>query len=236
MTADEVLETLRPLGQANYKRILASHGIPEPCLGVKIEELKKLQKRLGGRDHQLALALYDTGVYDAMYLAGLIADDSRMTKRDLQKWVKRATCDAVSEYVVPGVAAGSAHGFALAREWITSKQERIAGSGWTTWSHLVAITYDSELDLDELRGLLDHVAATIHDQPNRLRYTMNTFVISVGGYVKPLTAYAVKIAKQIGKVRVDMGGTSCKVPSAVEYIEKMKQRGVIGKKRKSAKC
>jgi hypothetical protein len=48
---------------------------------VKVEELKKIQKQIK-KDYQLALDLYDTGVYDAMYLAGLIADDLKMSKKD----------------------------------------------------------------------------------------------------------------------------------------------------------
>jgi hypothetical protein len=37
-------------------------------------------------------------------------------------------------------------------------------------------------------------------------------------------------------VEVDMGGTSCKVPNAVEYIAKVEKAGRLGKKRKSAMC
>jgi hypothetical protein len=44
------------------------------------------------------------------------------------------------------------------------------------------------------------------------------------------------VAAKIGEVTVDMGGTACKVPSAAEAIEKVRKRGAIGKKRKSAKC
>ena len=65
---------------------------------------------------------------------------------------------------------------------------------------------------------------------------MNGFVLCVGGYVKSLTELAVKTAKRIGKVEVDMGETECKVPFVPDYIAKMKARGVIGKKRKTAKC
>jgi hypothetical protein len=43
-------------------------------------------------------------------------------------------------------------------------------------------------------------------------------------------------AKAIGEVSVDLGDTSCKVPFAPEYIEKVRKRGAIGKKRKTAKC
>src|SRR5436305_14327487 len=88
MTADEVVKELRSLGSESIKKVLLKHGAKEPFFGVKVEELKKIQKRVK-MDHELALALYDTGISDAMYLAGLIADDARMTKKNMQSWVKQ---------------------------------------------------------------------------------------------------------------------------------------------------
>ena len=232
MNAEEILAEIRPLGSESYKATMLRHGVPEPLFGVKIEELKKVQKRIK-KDYQLALDLYDTGIYDAMYLAGLIADDSRMTVDDLRRWVEKAHCSAISEFTVPWVAAEGRHGLELAREWIESDQEKVAAAGWSTFSNLVAL---KDLDLSELRQLLERVQATIHDQPNRVRYAMNGFVIAVGSYVKELTETALQTAAKMGRVTVDMSGTACVVPSAPEYIEKVRKRGAIGKKRKTVKC
>ncbi|MBS0263309.1 MAG: DNA alkylation repair protein, partial [Planctomycetes bacterium] len=127
MTSKEILKELQALGNDGYKRVMLKHGVPEPVWGVKIEELKKFQKRIKV-DYQLALDLFDSGVSDAMYLAGLIADDQRMTKKDLQKWVKQARCSMHSEYTVPWVAAGSSWGWELALEWIDSKAENVASA------------------------------------------------------------------------------------------------------------
>jgi hypothetical protein len=83
--------------------------------------------------------------------------------------------------------------------------------------------------------LLARVAKTIHEQPNRVKYVMNGFVIAVGCYVKPLHKLAVDTAKKIGKVDVDLVG-DCKIPSAPDKIKQVAARRAIGKKRKSAKC
>jgi 3-methyladenine DNA glycosylase AlkD len=235
MTSEQIVQELKSLGQDSYKKVLLNHGIQEPCYGVKIEEMKKIQKRIK-KDYQLALDLYNTGIYDAMYLAGLIADDAKMTRKDLQKWVDKASSAMLGEYTVPWVAAESPHGHELALEWIDSKNERVATVGWATLSSLVAIKDDAELDLAELKQLLQRVQKTIHDQPNRVRYVMNGFVIAVGSYVKALTTLALQTAAKIGSVKVEMGGTACKVPDAAAYIKKVQQRGAIGKKRKTAKC
>jgi len=235
MTAKEILDEIRPLGRDSYKKVLFNHGVKEPCFGVKIEDLKRIQKRIR-KDYQLALDLYDTGVYDAMYLAGLIADDARMTKKDLQHWVEKAYAGPLAGATVPGVAAGSPHGHNLALEWIDSREELVASAGWATLSALISITDDAELDLAELKRLLRRVRDTIHQAPDVVRYHMNGFVIALGSYVKPLTELALQTAEDIGKVMADLGNNACEVPFAPDYIRKVEKRGTIGKKRKSAKC
>ena len=235
MTAKAILNELKPLGKDSYKRVLLKHGVPEPVFGVKIEELKKFQKRIKV-DYQLALDLYDTGVYDAMYLAGLIADDSQMTKKDLKKWVKNASCPAIAEYTVPWVTSQGNFGHDLALEWIDSKAELVATAGWATLSCLVALVHDEELDIPELKKLLARVGTTIHEQPNWVRYVMNGFVISVGSHVAELTDLALATAAKVGAVSVNMGDTACKVPDISDYIGKVRARGTIGKKRKTVKC
>ena len=235
MTAKEILDEITPLGRESYKRVLMNnHGVKEPCFGVKISELKKIQKRVKV-DYQLALDLYDTGNYDAMYLAGLIADDARMTKKDLNRWVEKVG-GALCGSTVPWVAAGSPHGHDVALEWIESPKPIVASAGWSTLSGLVAIKDDAELDLAELKRLLQRVAKTIHKSPDAVRYAMNNFVISVGCYVKSLKDLAIQSSEKIGEVTADLGNNSCQVPFAPDYIRKVEKRGTIGKKRKTVKC
>jgi hypothetical protein len=46
----------------------------------------------------------------------------------------------------------------------------------------------------------------------------------------------VQAAAKVGPVSVDMGNTACEVPDAVERIQKAREKGAIGKKRKTVKC
>lgn len=235
MTAAEIMTELQAMGNPGIKKILLNHGVKEPFFGVKIEHLKPIQKKVK-TDYQLAKDLYATGNADAMYLAGLIADDPKMTEADLQTWVQAAVSNNISEYTVPWVAAGNPHGFALAMQWIDSPVDHIAASGWNTLSNWIAMKPDSELDLTAIRALLKRVEQNIHSAPNRVTYTMNGFIVSVGAYITALTGEAIAAANRIGPVTVNMEGTACKVPSAVEYISKIEKRGALGKKKKMVKC
>ena len=226
---------LKKKGTAQTRKTFARHGAPEEMFGVKVGDLKPIAKKIKG-NQQLACDLYETGNSDAMYLAGMVADGSQMSKKQLDAWAKAATWYMLSEYTVPGVATESKFARELALKWIDSKQEKIACSGWTTYSGIVATRPDEELDFAELQKLLDRVVEQIDKAPNRVRYTMNCFVISVGSYVAPLLVKAKQTAKAIGKVSVDMGDTACKIPVATDYIKKIETMGRVGKKRKTMKC
>jgi len=235
MTTEEVLTELKDCGDEGTKNTFMKHGAREPFYGVKVQYLKKIQKK-AKTDHDLSLKLYATGNSDAMYLAGLIADEKAISKADLNRWADEAYWYMISEYTVPWVAAETGYGYELGLEWIESEEERIASAGWSTLSSCASLRPDEELDIDKYAELLNQVENNIHTAPNRVRFTMNGFVIAIGSYIPSLTTKAIEVGKNTGKVNVDMGGTACKVPYSPEYIQKVVDRGSIGKKRKSARC
>ena len=235
MTSEEVLKELQSLGQDSIRKVLLKHGISEPMYGVKIGDMKPLQKKIK-KDYALSLELFASGIYDAMYFAGLIADETKITKSDLQQWVKTARSQGISEYTVPWIAAESRYGFELAIEWINAQEESVASSGWCTLSSLVAITQDKDLDITALKKLLKRIETDIHKSPNRVKMAMNGCVIAIGTYVAELKEMAKATGKKIGIVEVNVGDTACKVPSVLEYIAKAESRGSIGKKKKMARC
>lgn len=235
MKVADVMKELKSMGNESIKKTLLNHGAVEPFWGVKIGDMKKIVKKVK-KDHQLALELYDTGISDAMYLAGYITDDSKMTKKDLQVWLKKAPWSMIYEFTVPWVAAESNHGYELGLEWIDSKDEKIATAGWNTLSGIVSLKSDEELDLKQIKNLVQRIEKNIHQSPNRVRYAMNNFIICVGSYIKELNSLAKETAKKIGTVMVDLGNTACIVPNAVDYIKKVEDKGNLGKKKKTVKC
>jgi len=234
-TVKQVMAELKTKGNERTLAIVQRLGAPSNTFGVTAADLKVIAKKIKG-NQKLACELYETGNGDAMYLAGLVADGSQMSKKQLQSWVKAADWIWLSEYTVAWVAAESPHARDLALKWMDSKTESIATSGWSTYAGIVANRPDEDLDLAEIKELLDRVDKKIDLASNRVRYTMNGFVIAVGSYVQPLLKHAKVAAKTIGTVSVDMGDTACKVPNAKEYIQKVETAGRVGRKRKTTKC
>jgi len=235
MTLEEVMIQLEGMGNEQTRTTWTRHGAQQPFFGVKIGDMKKLVKHVK-KDQELARSLYDTGNFDAMYLAGLTVNPKTADKEMLQQWAEQANWYMLAEYTVAGVAAESKYALELAREWIQSDEEMIATCGWSTYANYVTITADDMLDLDEIRQLLKQIEMTVHTEKNRVRYTMNSFVIAVGICVGPLSDEAKRVGELIGKVNVDVGNTACKVPFAPEYIDKAAARGKLGQKKKTAIC
>ncbi len=171
-----------------------------------------------------------------MYLAGLMADENKITESQLDDWVDKAYWYYLSEFAVPWVAAETDFGFQLGLKWIQSDKERIASAGWVTLAYYAGVNKDEDLNINTYSQLLDKVENEIHNSQNRVRFTMNGFVIAIGTYIKDLTEKSNTVASKIGKIMIDMNGTACKVPLASEYINKAIEKGQIGKKRKKARC
>ena len=236
-TVASIMAELKKKGSEKTRKTYARHGMAtENMYGVSVADLKLIAKTFKGQQ-ALACELYDTGNLDAMYLAGMVADGSKMTKEQLNAWAEgAANLQMIAEYTVPWVTVENPDGRALALQWIKSKKERIATAGWCTYSGFLATKPDDSLDLAEIEKLLAVVVKEIKTAQNRVRHTMNNFVISVGTYVKPLLKQAKTAARQIGSVSVDMGDTACTVPLATAYIEKIESAGRAGKKRKTIRC
>jgi 3-methyladenine DNA glycosylase AlkD len=236
MTSKQVLEEIKKAGSESIKKIHQKHGAKEPFYGVKVEDLKKIQKKIKDDQQKIALELFASGVGDAQYLAGLMADGAKMSKKELQEWAESAEWQMISEYSVAWVASENKDAFDIGLKWIDSAKPNVAAAGWNTISSVMATRQDSELDISVLKKLIGRVEKEINNAPNRVRYCMNGFVIAAGSFVKELTPSATATGKKIGNVEVDMGGTSCKVPFAPDYIKKVIDKGYHGKKKKTVKC
>lgn len=235
MKLKDVMAALKAKGSAQIKNILMRHGAPASLLGVRIGDMKPIAGRIKG-DQALAMQLYATGIGDAQYLAGMVADGRKMTAKELQTWADNASWDAISGFIISWVASEHPDGFKLGVKWTRSRKEHVMRAGWTTLGAIATTVPDDQLPVAEYGRLLDRAAKEIGQAPDGAKYAMNGFVISVGTYMAPLAAKAMAAARKIGKVEIDMGDTACKVPLAEEYIVKCRRGAPVAPKRKTVRC
>ncbi len=225
------MRELEALGTEHNKKSYISRGAHEPLFGVATGAMKPLAKKIK-KDQVLAEQLYATGNYDAMYFAGVIADPKAMGESDFDRWMETAYFHMISDYIVAVTLAETGFAQSVADRWIESGKELHMSAGWSCYTWLLGSRPDSEFDQDKLKAMLERVAETIHDQPDRTKYAMNDFVMAVGISYLPLHKDAVQAAETIGKVDVRKG----KTPLAADYIQKAADKGSLGFKRKNVRC
>ncbi len=235
MTLEEVMRELESLATAQIKKVYKAQRVPEPYWGVPTTAMKPMSKKIK-RNQALAEQLYATGNYDAMYFAGIIADPKVMTEADFDRWMDKADFFMVSDYIVSVSLAETDFAQVVADRWIKSGEELRMSAGWACYEWLLGSRSDSEFDPEKIKAMLNEVAATIHKQPNRTRFSMNGFLVAVGVSYLPLHEEALKTAEKIGKVEaLSVKGTTA-VLVAEEAILKAKAKNRIGFKRKHVRC
>ncbi len=84
---EEVLETLNSLAKPENLEGMARFGIAgDKRLGISMPELRKLGRSIG-KDHEMALRLWATGIQEAMILAALLDDPLKVTEEQADSWV-----------------------------------------------------------------------------------------------------------------------------------------------------
>lgn len=235
MELKEIMDELKELGKERTKKTYISNGAKEPVFGVTISAMKPIFKKIK-YNQPLAEQLYSTGNYDAMYLAGMIAEPKKMTEDDFDRWIEGAYFYMISDFIVAVTLAETDIAFSVADRFIDSGKELTMSAGWSCYNWLLGSRKDSEFDKDKLLAMLIRVRDTIHNQPNRTKYAMNNFIMTVGISYLPLHEEAKKIAEEVGVVEVIKDGKLIQLENALEYIQKEADKGRLGFKRKHVRC
>ena len=87
-STEEILTRLRAKARPDQLPGMARYGMKtENRLGVQIPELRKLAKE-AGKNHQLALELWKTGIAEARILAAMVDEPEKVTEQQMDNWVK----------------------------------------------------------------------------------------------------------------------------------------------------
>ncbi len=217
MTLDDVLAQLEKAGSAATRKTYARHGIMSPMFGVSYAVLGKLVKAIKV-DQALAEGLWATGNHDARILATMIADPKKIGRKQLDAWAKVADnyvlSDAIGRLVAKTPAAR-----ATAEAWAKSDGEHIGQCGWTVLAVLAG--GGEAISEADCLTLLGRIEREIKTAKNRVRHSMNSALIAIGGRSVKLRTAALAAHQRIGKIEVDHGDTACVTPNADAYIAKI---------------
>lgn len=192
-------------------------------IGTPTQAMKPIAKRLG-RNQVLAEALFFSGCYDAMYLAGMVADPHAMTVEHFEKWHEVSAHPMVLDWIVAVSLAEMPFGISLAEEWILSEEPDKQATGWYAYCCMLGCRHDREFSKNRVAALLDRVKRKWQNNDTRLAQNMTYFVVCVGVSYLPLHDNALEIA--------DFPG----LENARAQILKAKEKGRLGFKRRAVRC
>ena len=93
-------------------------------LGVNVPQMRKIAKECG-KDHSLALALWDTGIAEAMIVASMIDVPAQVTDQQMEDWVKDFNSWDVCDQVCMNLFEKTALAWQKVRDWSEREEEYV---------------------------------------------------------------------------------------------------------------
>lgn len=221
MTVGEVMTRLEALGDEKMRAIYQRQGAPEDHYGVKMGDLRALAKEIK-TDHELALALWQTGNVDAMLLSTLIIKPKQVPADDLDRMVKSVHFAQLADWLMTNIVKLHPQKEALREKWMESDDVMAARAGWSLTTERVTKNPDG-LDV---KALLDRIEREMASAPELSQRTMNFCLIDIGVHFPEHRERALTIGEKLGVHRdypVSKGCTSPFAPIAI--AELVRRRG-----------
>ncbi len=103
MSLDSIIAGMRAKADPKAVEAMARYGISSKnTLGLSIPWLRQKARKIG-RDHGLALELWESGIHEARILAALVDDPSKVTEAQMERWVEEFdswdVCDGCCGYL-----------------------------------------------------------------------------------------------------------------------------------------
>jgi 3-methyladenine DNA glycosylase AlkD len=197
MDKSEVLTWLKRRGTQRAVKGMARYGIEaERAFGVPMGTLLSLSKRLG-KDHALALALWESGWYEARLLAALVDDPEQVTRRQMNTWAASfenwADCDTACFKLFDQTPfAGE-----KARQWSESPQEFVKRGAFALMACLAL--HDKAAPDQRFLAFLLLIEKGAHDERNFVKKAVSWALRSIGRRNLALNAAALAVAKRLAQ-------------------------------------
>jgi len=191
-----VLATLKRLGNPRFRAEMETrYGIvTKDAFGVRMNEMQRVAKQLG-RNHTLALALWETGNYEARTVAAFVADPDRITPALMDRWCRDfdnwAICDTVCFKLFDQVP----HAFGRVTAWANRKDEFQKRAAFAL---LACLALHDERAGDEMfTTCLPLIEAATTDERNFVKKGVNWALRAIGGRSGGLKFAAMALAKRL---------------------------------------
>jgi 3-methyladenine DNA glycosylase AlkD len=190
-----VLTWLKRHSSARTREGMARYGIPaDNASGVSVADIRRIAKRLG-RNHDLALALWDTGNYEARMLTPFIDEPARVTPSQMDRWCRDfdswAICDALCFHLFDKTR----HAWQKIAKWSNHREEFVKRAAFALLAS-VALHDKTAPNAPFLKSfVLIERAAT--DDRNFVKKAVSWALRGIGKRNPALNAAAIKLARRL---------------------------------------
>jgi 3-methyladenine DNA glycosylase AlkD len=133
---DEALAWLERRGTKKNVEAMARYGIvAEHAFGVSVGDIGKLAKDLG-KDHDLALGLWETNWYEARMLAAVVDDPAQVTSRQMDAWARDFDNWAICDHCCFHLFDRTPHSWRKVDAWSDRKAEFVKRAAFATLAGL----------------------------------------------------------------------------------------------------
>lgn len=197
-TPTRVREALAWLKRRASKKNVAGMAryaiVSRNVLGVSVADVRVLAKQLG-RDHALALALWDTDVYEARMLTAFVDEPARVTAAQMDRWVKDFDNWAICDTLCFHLFDKTPHAWTRIKSWSTRKPEFERRAAFALLAS-VALHDKGMPDAPFVQALpvIERAAA---DDRNFVKKAVSWALRGVGRRNRALNAEAVVVARRL---------------------------------------
>jgi 3-methyladenine DNA glycosylase AlkD len=219
MILKEALAQLKSLGNESVRTHNKKHGAGANQFGVRMGDIRKLAAKIKV-DHDLAIALWETGNVDAQFLAILVMKPKNLSAEQMDRMVRSVSFAHVADWLNSYVVKKHADKETLRQKWMTEKNPWAARAGWSLTSERIA---KSPEGLD-LAALLDRIESEMADTAPEVQWTMNFCLAGIGIHHPKLRKRALAIGETLGIYRDYPVSKGCTSPFAPTWINEMVRR------------
>lgn len=197
-SAAEVIDNLKVRGRPDQLKGMARYGMAvERRLGVSIPELRKLAKELG-RDHQLALDLWRTGIADARILASIVDDPGKLTEAQMEDWVKDFDSWDICDQVCMNLFEKAPFVWSKIIEWSAREEEFVKRASFALMACLAS--HDKSADDARFMSLFPLIARGATDDRNFVKKAVNWALRNIGKRNPRLNRESIAVAREIQRL------------------------------------